>query len=59
MQQNTILRDSEKNLVEKGLETLTEITEKKDDYEEPSEQLIKDLKLGTHTDSTRVKTNLS
>merc|ERR1712025_1194859 len=41
-----------KNLVKKGLEMFTEITEKKDDYKKFYEQFSKNLKLGIHEDST-------
>ena len=52
LKQNKILLLIKKNLVQKYLEMLVEIAENKDDCKKFYEQFGKDLKLGTHEDST-------
>merc|ERR1712138_169468 len=52
LQQNKILRVIKKNLIKKSIEMFNEIAEKKDDYKKFYEQCAKDVKRGSHEDST-------
>ena len=52
LQQNKILRVTEKNLGRRCLEMFAEIAERKDDYKQFCEQFEKCFRLGVHEDST-------
>merc|ERR1712113_213768 len=55
LQQNKILKLTQKNLVKKSLEMFAELAENKEDYKTFYEQFHKNIKLGIHEDSKNRK----